>query len=79
MHSSCMNTYSQALVNTYFVHLRLRNGLGAKVTLLEDRSVVTFEGCIYSLDVTYKKTAFDIELHLKSPTMIEVQMEGKTA
>ena len=39
MHSSCMNTYSQALVNTHFVHSRLINGLGAKVTLLEDRSV----------------------------------------
>ena len=78
MHFSSMNTYSHAHVNSHSVHSRLINGLGAKVTLLEDRSVVTFEGCIYSLDVTYKKTAFDIELHLKSATMIEVKMEGKT-
>lgn len=79
MQSSSMNTYSQDNVNSYFVHSCLINGFAANITLLEDRSVVTFEGCIYSLDVTYKKTAFDIELHLKSATMIEVKMEGKTS
>ena len=72
-----MNTYSKDNVNSYFVHSCLINGFEANITLLEDRSVVTFEGCIYSLDVTYKKTAFDIELHLKSVTIIEVKMEGK--